>query len=374
MIIGALKNNNRSDQCAAMMATNDPLITIAIPTFNRALLLKDCILSALAQSYQHFEVIVLDNASTDETGEILKQFQDSRLRVVRQKSNVGLPQNWNSCLAEAKGDYFVLVPDDDRVAPWMLERCITLFRSEPEIEIVIGLSDINLSQVGRIETVARNRNLRTGIWDGTDILKEFLEGRLCTNMCSIMLRTEALRAGGGFPIDHPYVADVAAWAPVLLKGKAGFINEPCGIFRTNPDSQTARLTVDDRLRDWRELIDEIPNKANLYAKDEQKRDEIKLMFRRGFAREIIIMLADYRRAGANLNKVLPEIWRWRRDLFWVGRSGSLSLIRPFTILMLPNVIITWVQYFMQIYRRNDRCNSKKNLPFESENYCDWMRR
>jgi glycosyltransferase involved in cell wall biosynthesis len=360
-----------------MTSSNDPLVTIAIPTFNRALLLKGCILSALAQSYQNFEVIVLDNASTDETGEVLKQFRDPRLRVVRQKLNVGLLKNWNSCLAEAKGDFFVLLPDDDQITSWMLERCITLVRNEPEIEIVIGLSDNaiasshkNLPLAYHIEPVARNRRLKTGIWEGTDILKEFLEGRISTNMCSIMLRTETLRARGGFPIDHPYVADMAVWAPILMKGKAGFINAACGIFRTNANGQTARLTVDVRLGDWRTMVDQIANNADLHSDDEQKRDEIKLMFRRGFAREIITILSDYHRAGAKLTEVLPEIWRWRQDLLWIGRGGSLSLIRPFIILVLPTFIISWYQHFMKIYRRTSSCRLEKNLPFESENYYD----
>jgi len=370
MVVGVPKGKNCSDQRAAV-TSNYPLVTIAIPTFNRASLLKDCILSALAQSYKHFELIILDNASTDETGDVLKQFKDPRLRVIKQKSNVGLLRNWNSCLAEAKGDYFVLVPDDDRVAPWMLERCIKLFRSNPDIDIVIALSELYLPQVNRVEPVARNRRLRTGIWDGTDILKEFLEGRLCANMCSIMLWTEPLRARGGFPIDHPYVADLATWVPILLKGKAGFINEPCGIFRVNVEGQTATGTVDARLRDWRKVVDEISNFADLYTEDERKRDEIKLMFRHGFARYLIIALLDCQKAGANLTKVLPEIWRWRRDLFWIGRGDSLALIsRLFIKLILPNFITNWTRNFMQIYRRNVSGNFKQNLPFKSEDYDD----
>ena len=132
---------------------NDPFVTIAIPTFNRALWLKECVLSALAQSYPRFEVLVSDNASTDETEDVLKNFADRRLRVVRQESNIGLLGNWNACLAEARGEYIVLVPDDDRIAPKMLERCIATFRKEPEIPIVITLVDY----VSRTFPEVRNR-------------------------------------------------------------------------------------------------------------------------------------------------------------------------------------------------------------------------
>ena len=66
-------------------ATNDPLVTIAIPMFNRASWLKECIISALAQSYLRFEILVSDNASTDKTAEVLKEFDDQRVRVLSRK-------------------------------------------------------------------------------------------------------------------------------------------------------------------------------------------------------------------------------------------------------------------------------------------------
>src|SRR5215510_863870 len=94
---------------------NEPLVTIAIPTFNRAQWLKDCILSALAQSYSRYELIVSDNASTDQTPAALAEFDDRRLRVLRHERNLGPVANWNACVQHAKGDYIVVVPDDDRI-------------------------------------------------------------------------------------------------------------------------------------------------------------------------------------------------------------------------------------------------------------------
>ena len=90
-------------QPVAAPSTPDPLITVAIPTCNRVGWLKDCIVSALAQSYQHFEVLVSDNASTDETPIYLETIFDLRLRVIRQKSNIGLLPNWNAMLGCSQG-------------------------------------------------------------------------------------------------------------------------------------------------------------------------------------------------------------------------------------------------------------------------------
>ena len=65
----------------AAESSENPLVTIAIPTFNRASWLGDCVRSALSQSYRNIEVLVSDNASTDDTQSVLSEFPDPRLRV-----------------------------------------------------------------------------------------------------------------------------------------------------------------------------------------------------------------------------------------------------------------------------------------------------
>ena len=67
-----------------------PKVTIAIPTFNRATWVKGGVLAALAQTYQDYEIVVSDNASTDETQAVLAEFDDHRLRVIREDRNLGL--------------------------------------------------------------------------------------------------------------------------------------------------------------------------------------------------------------------------------------------------------------------------------------------
>jgi glycosyltransferase involved in cell wall biosynthesis len=330
-------------------AVNDPLVTIAIPTFNRAPWLKECVLSALAQSYPRFEVLVSDNASTDETEEVLKEFDDRRLRVVRQESNIGLLGNFNACLAEARGEYIVLVPDDDRIAPQMLERCIAPVRREPQIPIVITLSDTFVVALARRFPAVRNQQLETGIFDGTDILEEFLEHRIAPQMCSIMIRTEALRARGGFPVDLPYGSDIAAWAPLLLVGRVGFVNESCATFCVHDTSQTAKLAIDVRLRDIRKITDKISNLADRSIGDQQKRAKIKSLAERNFVNwwgaEII---NEYNEQGAKLAGVLLVLWQRRRDLSCGGIGNTAILTRLLTLLLLPGPTVGWIRRVKRI--------------------------
>ena len=329
-------------------AAGNPLVTIAIPTFNRASLLKDCVLAALSQTYQHFEILVSDNASTDETEEVLKDFTDQRLRVVRQKTNIGLLPNWNACLAEAKGDYIVFVSDDDRLAPWMLERCIALVKNNSQISVVIALSDIGTIETAKTWPKAPSQNLATGIWDGSDILVEYLNDQINTAMCSIVIRTDSLRTNGGFQIDLPLAADIAAWAPLLLRGKAGLVNEACATNFFHGDRETGRLTIEQLLRDGSKVVDLIFNIADNSIDDLRNRRKVQMQCRRFFARSAVMNLIRYHAAGGGLAEVLTLIWRFRRDLRYIRISDAFRLAKPIAVVLFPKRIADWIRKLYRI--------------------------
>jgi glycosyltransferase involved in cell wall biosynthesis len=303
-----------------------PFMTIAIPTFNRATLLKGCVASALAQTYPHFEVIVSNNASSDDTRSVLGEFSDARLQVINQDTNIGMHPNWNACLANAKGDYIVFVSDDDRIAPWMLERCAHLIRQQPQLSTVIALSNIHAASLGRTKPARANRLRDTGIWDGTEILTDYLTDQITVAMCSILMRTDLLRANGGMPLDLPHTADFAAWAPLLLLGKSGLVNEACATFTYHNTSATAQLGVELLLRDGQKAADLIARTAEIQVSDPQQRRAIQVQAQRHFARRGLIVLSDYRNSGGGVQALLNVLWRFRHDLYNVNLKAVLRFI------------------------------------------------
>ena len=88
-----------------------PKISIIIPTFNRERYLAQAIESALSQDYENLEIIVMDNASTDSTAKIVKQYiNDSRITYVVNENNVGMVRNWKKALdSYARGDWFLIL-------------------------------------------------------------------------------------------------------------------------------------------------------------------------------------------------------------------------------------------------------------------------
>jgi glycosyltransferase involved in cell wall biosynthesis len=318
---------------ALLASTDDPLVTIAIPTFNRVFWLEDCILSVFSQSYQCFEVLVSDNASTDGTADFLRTIFDRRLRVIRQSTNIGLLPNWNACLAAAKGRYIVFVSDDNRIAPHFLDRCIALVRIEPRVPVVVALND-SYSTAGRSKRCSPNasKTLGTGIWNGTDILLEFLKRQISAEMCTIMIRTDALRARGGFPTDLPLAADLAAWSPLLLTGRSALVNECCGTVIRHSGTQTSNHALDLRLRDHKAAVNLIMTIADHSIDDLEKRHEVKLEAQRNIARALLEVLLESPSKGERLAHRLPLFWRYRRDIAMVS---VFTLAKLLAILILP---------------------------------------
>ncbi|OGU58043.1 MAG: hypothetical protein A2V66_15780 [Ignavibacteria bacterium RBG_13_36_8] len=116
-----------------MLSENSKLVSIIIPTYNRADIIKDTINSVLKQTYQNFEILVIDDGSTDNTKDVLNSIQDPRIFYFWQK-NSGLPaKSRNLGISKARGDYIAFCDDDDIWLPQKLEKQLEAFDKYPDI-------------------------------------------------------------------------------------------------------------------------------------------------------------------------------------------------------------------------------------------------
>ena len=99
------------------MTENRPLISIVMPTMNRAALLADSLRSALEQDFNDFEIVVSDNHSTDETASTVRRLGGERVRMVRPDRPLSLPEHFEFAFNHAKGRFVVFLPDDDALTP-----------------------------------------------------------------------------------------------------------------------------------------------------------------------------------------------------------------------------------------------------------------
>jgi glycosyltransferase involved in cell wall biosynthesis len=114
----------------------DPLVSIVLPTYNGARYLPEAIRTCLDQTYRNIELVVVDDASTDGTPEVLASVGDPRLRVIRHEVNRKLPGALNTGFAAARGDYLTWTSDDNRYMPVAVERMLTYLQARPDTAFV----------------------------------------------------------------------------------------------------------------------------------------------------------------------------------------------------------------------------------------------
>ena len=135
-----------------LVPSNKPCVSIGLPIYNGEAFVEDAIKSILAQTFEDFELIISDNASTDKTQQICQAFvaQDPRIRYFRNATNIGASGNFNRVFELSKGQYFKWMAHDDMIAPDFLARCITVLECDPSIVLCFSMITI-VDTCGMIE-------------------------------------------------------------------------------------------------------------------------------------------------------------------------------------------------------------------------------
>src|SRR6516164_196463 len=115
--------------------TSVPRLSIGLPVYNGEKYLAESLDSLLGQTFEDFELIISDNASTDSTGDICQRYakQDSRIRYIRQPRNIGLAANHNFVIGQARGDLFKWAADDDLCARDLVRDCVDALDEYPRV-------------------------------------------------------------------------------------------------------------------------------------------------------------------------------------------------------------------------------------------------
>ena len=111
-------------------------VSICIPTYNRANILSYAVNSVLNQTYGNFELLICDDASSDNTAEIVEKWDDPRIRYIRHAQNIKRSRNMRSGYEAAKGEYFIKFDDDDALTPTFLEETVGVLDTQPDVDFV----------------------------------------------------------------------------------------------------------------------------------------------------------------------------------------------------------------------------------------------
>ena len=121
-----------------------PRISVIITTYNRAKLLPRAVNSVLAQTYNDYEIIIVDDCSQDNTREVIRGFKDPRIQVIRHETNRRSAAARNTGIAHARGEYITFLDDDDECTPTRLADQVSVLDANPNVGVVYGwIEEIN---------------------------------------------------------------------------------------------------------------------------------------------------------------------------------------------------------------------------------------
>jgi glycosyltransferase involved in cell wall biosynthesis len=227
---------------------NPCLVSILIPVWNRERLIRDCVESALAQTWPEIEVVVCDNASTDGTWQVLEDMaaRDPRLRIFRNPENLGPVRNWMRCIEEARGRYGKILWSDDLLEPQCVARMAECLESRPDVGFVFCKTRVMDEQKQR-DYLLYDLN-DPPVFASSDYVRRILrfEWKLPVSPGCMMLRMDDLRANTLLEVPNSLNSDFSMHAvgPDLLiflltaarYPQVAYLNEPLAVFRAHDGS------------------------------------------------------------------------------------------------------------------------------------------
>lgn len=244
------------------MARLDPLVTVITPTFNRARYLADAVESILAQTYPNFELLVVDDGSTDGTGELMRRYTaDERVRYLYQE-NQGQSAARRRALSMARGDYVGFLDSDNVAVPDRLEFCIRRLEENHAYAVVYG-DVIKIDEAGN-EISRKNMKRYSGR------ITPYLLQDNCVSMNTALARRSCFTDPGLFSHARRVADDYEMWLRIAARNQFLYVNRYLARYRVMGDQissdKDARFDANeaiirDFLRDYRDCVSPLEARA-----------------------------------------------------------------------------------------------------------------
>jgi len=212
----------------------NPTVSVCIPTYMGAELIGTAIESVLFQTFNDFELIIIDNNSTDGTETIVGKYNDPRIRFLRNDRNLGPEGNWNRCLTEARGRYFKLLPHDDLLSLNCLELQVAVLEADTEERIaLVFCARTIIDSLGRSIMTRNYPRHRGGVISSRSAIRDSLQSgtNLIGEPGGVLFRKSLADKVGGFDASIGYVVDLDYWFRLLIRGDAYYLPEKLVSFR-----------------------------------------------------------------------------------------------------------------------------------------------
>jgi glycosyltransferase involved in cell wall biosynthesis len=315
------------------------LVSICIPTYNRAHMITRAIDSALSQTYSDIEVIVVDDASTDSTGDIVASYHDPRVTYFKNAVNLGQFGNFNRCIELSHGKYIHILHSDDYIDSHFTETCVDFLEKNPGVAMTFTsaevLSDTNKGNIG-----ARTQDQ---IFTAPEGFREILRTRNLINCPSVMVRKDVYSSVGLYSLEYPYSGDLYQWLRIARRFDIAYVSGATLFYRQGNHSvsyeQLFRTPSGyiDTIKIFVRIVDELGSDVNGYSHE----------LNRAYQRHLRdCLFAGFARSGSMSNYsslifigLALSTWSMMRTpsvADWVTKTGNFFLIGAVAcVLIVP---------------------------------------
>ncbi len=214
-------------------------VSVCIPTFNYGRFISNAIDSVILQTFQDFELIVVDNCSTDNTKEIVERYVtfDRRIKFFSNNANFGMVENWNRCLHYATGEYVKILCADDLLAPICLEKSVSVLDNYPDVAIVTSARKIATESLEPIDVLSHFNKFE--IRSGVEIIRRCLVSdvkNIVGEPTAVLFRNKDAKRG--FDTRYKQIVDLEMWLHLLERGAFAYIPEELCLIRQHESQAT----------------------------------------------------------------------------------------------------------------------------------------
>lgn len=233
------------------MSTARPRVSIAMPVYNSAPTIREALESALEQTYENLEILVVDNASTDGTPDIVRSYDDTRIVLHENPTNLGPNGNANRSVQLSNGAFVKFLHSDDALFPTCVERMAEVMARSPRIGMVFARRRIVIGDESDPDMVSfretyqdaqRQFGRLSEVNDGRRMLARWLDDSFSHNwvgeQSSVMMRREALQRMGLFNPHVRMLTDVEMWARAMFHYDIGFVDDELSTYRFHATNLT----------------------------------------------------------------------------------------------------------------------------------------
>lgn len=218
---------------------SNPKITVLMPVFNCEKYLRDAIESILNQTFADFELLIINDGSTDSTFDIIASYKDDRIKVIHNERNLGISVSRNRGIQGAHSGLIAIMDADDKSRPERLERQYAYFKTHPECSF-LGSHYVVIDDEGVERSLGRS-----------PLYHESILFHLCFGNClahsSMMFVKDAITALGGYDETLSFAEDYDLWARAMPRYKFAVIPQPLILYRSNVEGSASRRHSDKQI-------------------------------------------------------------------------------------------------------------------------------